>query len=240
MEELKTDELMNVDRSSPKEFNMVKLSMTFDRSLQSDFVIDSLEKAIYIANDFLSDSPNEVMLGIALDSERKPISCSVLGVGNEYSIGDIKTNVFRFALLSCADSIMLIHNHPRSSRLELSNQDVMELNNMQQVALMLGIRLRDFIVVGNQKQNRAYYSWNEKRLITQYEFIDAMKYENLKKPIEYDVGCNLQPNCSLASPIEEANRLLGESKFNSPESVGKSSEDEKAHGNRKGFFRLFI
>ena len=183
----------NESVTKPKEFNLVKLSMTFDKHLHSDFVVDSLEKAIYVINDYLSDSPNEVMIGIALDCDRKPICCSVLGSGNEHSIGDIRSNIFRFALLSCADSIVLAHNHPRSSRLEVSNADITELETIQKIAYMMGIRLRDFIVIGNQKQNRAYYSWNEKRLITQYEFIDSMKYVDLPKTIEVDAGCKLQP-----------------------------------------------
>lgn len=227
------------DLSRSKEFNMVKLSMTFDKEIHSDFIVNSLDKAIYLINDYLADSPNEVMMGIAMDSDRKPICCSVLGSGNEHSIGDIKTNIFRFALLSCADSIVLIHNHPRSSRLELSNADLNELNNIQHVASMLGIRLRDFIVVGNQKQNRAYYSWNEKRVITQYDFIDAMKYVDVQKTIEVDSGCKLQPKSDPDSLLNSTENLLKESRFNSPDSVAEKINDETVHANRKGFFRMF-
>ena len=225
--------------SKPKEFNMVKLSMTFDKEIHSDFIVDSLDKAIYLINDYLSDCPNEVMMGIALDSDRKPICCSVLGSGNEHSIGDIKTNIFRFALLSCADSIVLIHNHPRCSRLELSNADLNELSNIQHVASMLGIRLRDFIVVGNQKQNRAYYSWNEKRIITQYDFIDAMKYVDVQKTIEVDSGCKLQPNTLSDEGVSGATDYSTESRFNSPDSIVERINEDDARGNRKGFFHLF-
>ena len=214
----------SIDLSSPKEFNMVKLSMTFDKEIHSDFIVDSLDKAIYLINDYLSDSPNEVMMGIALDSDRKPICCSVLGSGNEHSIGDIKTNIFRFALLSCADSIILIHNHPRSSRLELSNADLNELNNIQHVASI---------------QNRAYYSWNEKRIITQYDFIDAMKYVDVQKTIEVDSGCKLQPKSDPDSLLNSTENLLKESRFNSPDSVAEKISDETVHANRKGFFRMF-
>ena len=38
----------SIDLSSPKEFNMVKLSMTFDKEIHSDFIVDSLDKAIYL------------------------------------------------------------------------------------------------------------------------------------------------------------------------------------------------
>jgi len=222
-------ETSNNEIVRPKEFNMVRLSMTFDKNIHSDYVVDSMDKAIYLINDYLSDCPNEVYMGIALDADRKPICCTTLGIGNEHSIGDVKSNIFRFALVSCADSIVLIHNHPRSSRLELSNQDHQELSNIQQISSMLGIRLRDFIVVGNQKHERAYYSWNEKRLIMHSDFIDNIEYLDLKDPI-------------LPGPeatIDEANRLLKKSKYNSPESVAEKLEEEKAHGNRKGFFRLF-
>ena len=229
----------NESVTKPKEFNLVKLSMTFDKHLHSDFVVDSLEKAIYVINDYLSDSPNEVMIGIALDCDRKPICCSVLGSGNEHSIGDVKSNIFRFALLSCADSIVLIHNHPRSSRLELSNADLNEISKVQQIATMLGIRFRDFIVVGNQKQDRAYYSWNDKKVITQYDFIDAIKYADVQKTIEESPGCKLQPEKTSGEMIEEADSLLRESRFNSPDSIAEKINDDMAHGKRRGFFRLF-
>ena len=217
-----TDEI--ITQNKPKEFNMVKLSMTFDKCLHSDYVVDSIEKAIYLVNDYLSDCPNEVMMGIALDSDRKPISCSVLGVGNEHSIGDVSSNVLRFALLSCADSIILIHNHPRSSRLDLSNADINQLNNLQQIASMIGIIFRDFIVVGNQKQNHAYYSWYEKRLISQEEFLDSLKYIDVEQPIVADQS------------YSNGESIMMESFYNSPDSFQSDKKNERDR--RKGFFHM--
>lgn len=211
----------------PKEFNMVKLSMSFDKSLHSDFVVDSLEKAIYLINDYLSDSPHEVMIGIALDTKRKPISCSVLGAGNESGIGDIKSNIFRFALLSCADSVVLIHNHPRSSKLELSNGDLQEIANIQQVATMLGIKFRDFIVVGNEKLNRAYYSWWEKRVITQYDFLNSLPNLNIT-----------DETLSHTDPAR-TDLLNNKSAYNDPSSDINEEISSHNDSRNKGLFGLF-
>ena len=225
MSEVTNNEISIQPNNQPKEFTMYKLSMTVDKTLQSDFVVDSIDKAIYLINDYLSDSPNEMMIAIALDYDRKPIGCSVIGVGDEKSISDIKSNTFRFALTSCADSIVLVHNHPRSATLQMSDADTRELNNVQQVATLLGIRIRDFIIVGNQNHDRAYYSWWEKRIISQYDFINSVN--------EHGIG----DTPTILSKSGDAEYLHTPSFYNSSDSVLRNTVNEKK--NRKSKFSIF-
>ena len=214
--------------NSPKQFAMMSLSMKLDKYIKTNFVVDSTEKAIYMVNDYLKDSPNEVIIGIAFNSSRQPTCCCVLGLGDEGHVDINIKNTFKFALASGGDSFILVHNHPTANELKLSNGDLSTINEIQTIATKLGIRFRDFIVVGNEKQNRAYYSWYEKGVITQYDFIKRIgDFDKLEKPI----GLDNDPERT----IDEVNELLAESKYNSPDSIVEPSKEKSS----KGFFGMF-
>ena len=162
---------MEEENKNAFEYKIWGLKMVEDRTLKTDFVVDSLEKAIYVANDLLQDSPNEQLLAIALNSEKKPIGCSIVAMGNNHTIPSYCVrNIFQFALTSNADSFVLVHNHPQDERLFITSGDNGMIENINRIASELNIRFRDFIVVGNKKHKRAYYSWESKRLIEDYSF----------------------------------------------------------------------
>ena len=220
-------EIDNISTTSnnPKEFAVMRLSMTIDRYIKSDYIVDLDEKAIYLINDYLKDSPNEMLVGIALDAERHPICCSIIAIGDDHSIPGSLRNIFKFFFASCGDSFILVHNHPHSKNLNLSNSDLGVINDICNIATKLKIRIRDFIVVGNANQNRAYYSYVNKQVINQYDFLrELINNNNIQKPIE-----------SVDDPemtLEEINEFLAESKYNKQE-VGLPKEKPKK------FFSLF-
>lgn len=214
--------------SKPKEFVLSKLSLKYDKTLKSNYVVDSLEKAIFIINDYLKDSPNEYLIGIALDENRKPVGSCILGMGNSGHVDGNYNNIFKFIFCSGASSFVMVHNHPNAEELKPSDADLETFEELEAIGNKLDIRFRDFIIVGNEKQNRAYYSLSEKGVITQYDFIKRLgKMDNLEKPIEL--------NEEIDKTIDEVNELLAESKYNSPDSIVEPSKDKSS----KGFFGMF-
>lgn len=203
----KQQEKLEKPLRKPKEFAMTRLSLRFDKSLKSEYVVDSEEKAIYLANDYLSDCPNECLMGIALDSEKHPICASILGIGGAHHIDKNYYNTFQFVFTSGADSFILIHNHPNSNSIKPSEADIETFKELGEISSKLGIKFRDFIITGNENQKRAYYSWNKEEIITQYEFLNHIEKTDIKTPIEVvDTS---------EKTIDEVNNLLAESKYNS-------------------------
>ena len=225
---LDPSELENISNlaNNPKEFAMMRLTMSLDKSIKSNYVVDSEEKAIYLINDYLKDSPNEMLVGIALDVAKHPICCSVIAIGDDHSIPKNLKNVFKFCFASCGDSFILVHNHPHSNNLNLSNDDLNVINDINNVATKLNIKIRDFIVVGNANHNRAYYSHLNKQIITQYDFIKNLKNnDNIQKPIDSIDDAEMS--------VDEINDLLAESKYNSLD------DNVLSKGKSKGFFGMF-
>lgn len=210
----------------PKQFIMKKIVAEYDRSLKSNYVVDSVEKAIYLLNDYLADSPNEYLIGVALDKDKHPICCCTLGMGEEHHVDKNYMNMFRFMFTSGGDSFVILHNHPTSTELKPSETDLNTFKEVLEIAGKLNLRIRDFIITGNQDQNRAYYSYHTKGVITQYEFLNKVKSADIQKPLE------VEPN-QTERTIDEVNELLQESKFNSEESLVKEQSSNK------GLFGLF-
>lgn len=214
----------------PKEFMLSKLSLKFDKTLKSDFIVDSEEKAIYLVNDYLADSPNECLMAIALDSDKQPIGACVLGVGSEHHVDSNYGNLFKFIFTSNADSFFLVHNHPSSKELKPSQADLQTFEDLSNIGSKLGVRFRDFIITGNENQNRAYYSWSKGGIITQYDFIQNIKNAKIKPPFE------IKDTSNSERTIDEVNELLAESEYNSEESL-KSSTKEKSSNS---IFNIFM
>lgn len=211
---------------SPKEFSIQRLSLKFDKSLKSDYVVDSEEKAIYLVNDYLSDSPNEVLMAIGLDSERHPIGSCIVGIGNAGHVDSNYNNLFKYVFNSGADSFFLVHNHPSQRLLKPSEADIESFEQLGRISDKLGVRFRDFIITGNYNQNRAYYSWSRKGVITQYDFLKTIKQSDLKKTVEV--------TDTAERTLEEVDNLLAESKYNSEDSLTIAQEKSS-----KGLFGMF-
>ena len=211
----------------PKEFIITQLGLKYDKSLKSDYVVDSVEKAIYLINDYLADSPNECLMGISLNKDKEPVCACVLGMGDDSHVDINIKNTFKFVFASGGDSFILAHNHPNAKVLKPSDGDISAMNEIMNIATKLGVRIRDFIITGNVNQNRAYYSFAEKGVITQYDFLQRLKKVDTQQPI--DIGENSERT------IDEVNELLAESEYNSEESL-KSSTKEKSS---KSIFSMF-
>lgn len=70
-------------------------------------------------------------------------------------------DVFQRALLQNANSIILLHNHPSGDPTP-SNEDVMVTKRLQEAGEIMGIKILDHIIIGDEIK---YISFREKDLI---------------------------------------------------------------------------
>mgnify|MGYP001061334487 FL=1 len=103
--------------------------------------------AAYLFREFLSDIDREVVALLTLDAKLKPINLSVVSMGTLNSSLVHPREIFKTAILSNAQSVMLGHNHPSGDPTP-SEEDIQLTARLQQVGELLGIELLDHIVIG--------------------------------------------------------------------------------------------
>ena len=103
--------------------------------------------AARVCCELLDGYDREVFLAIALSTANSVIGAHVCHIGTiDASIASPR-EVFRFALLCNARSILVAHNHP-SGNLEPSGADVVVSKQLKAAGEHVGVPLQDSLVVG--------------------------------------------------------------------------------------------
>lgn len=89
--------------------DMVSIRLVKDRSLMSFKKINTAADACNLLGGHISEMDREVLCMINLDSQLRPINCSIVSMGTvNGAVINIK-EIFKTALLSNAYGIMIIH-----------------------------------------------------------------------------------------------------------------------------------
>ncbi len=128
-----------------------KLKLTFERKrVDDDFLHAPLETAEH-AYQLFKEMENEVrekVVCIHLTDKYEIISFEVVSIGTQtYAIAD-PVEILRGAVLVRATKIIVIHNHPLRSA-EPSDADIKGAKNLKEKGTVLGVELRDAIVIGD-------------------------------------------------------------------------------------------
>lgn len=99
----------------------------------------------------------EVLTVCCVDAQSKPLVIEHVSIGTSNSAMVGIKEVFQSAILSNADGIFCFHNHPSGSPTP-SVEDGLMTTKIREAGKLLGIPLRDHIVVGDE----GYYSYEEK------------------------------------------------------------------------------
>lgn len=110
-----------------------------------------------IVADMICDRDRECIVVCAVDTQLKPVSIQITGVGTIDSCLYSVPEIFKMALLSNAASILLFHNHP-SGDPSPSREDMQCTRRIAEAGKLLGIKLQDHIILGD---NDCYYSFKE-------------------------------------------------------------------------------
>lgn len=102
---------------------------------------------------YRTNKDKENFVVIALNANNEVISIRTVSVGTINASLVHSREVFRFAILENANSIILSHNHP-SGNLQPSNEDISTTRKLKQSAEIIGIPILDHIIIGD-----GYYSF---------------------------------------------------------------------------------
>ena len=160
----------------PFKLEVVSIRLVKDAPLFSDHKIISPADAVEVVGDFLCEMDREVMCIINLKSDGTPINCNIVSMGAVNQTIAEPRELFKASILSNAAQMLMMHNHPSGS-LQPSRQDVMMTNRILDLSELIGIRLVDHIIVGNDC-NR-YFSFSEKKMIEYPVITYRTDYEDL-------------------------------------------------------------
>lgn len=104
----------------------------------------------------MEDNLQEKFMIVCLDTRKKIILSKVLFIGTVDSSNIYARDIFREGVKCNASSIILIHNHPAGS-VKPSKEDVYLTNNLIRIGKIIGIRIIDHLIIGNN----SYYSFLE-------------------------------------------------------------------------------
>ena len=117
-------------------------------------------KIIYdYMKDRFKDNKQEFFYAIYLDTKKNLIDYKLLFVGTINKSIVHPREIFKYAYLLSASSIICVHNHP-SGDTEPSKEDIELTKSLIEIGNIQGIRVIDHIIIGNN-----YFSFYEKGLI---------------------------------------------------------------------------
>lgn len=137
-----------MQEQEPFKLEVVSVRLVKDAPLFSDHQLTSPKDAVKVVGDFLCEMDREVLCVINLKSDGTPINCNIVSIGAVNQTIAEPRELFKASILSNAAQMLMMHNHPSGS-LEPSRQDVMMTNRILDLSELIGIRLVDHIIVGN-------------------------------------------------------------------------------------------
>ena len=110
-------------------------------------------KVAKLLEDNMKDLDKEELWVVNFDSRMRPVNYNVVSIGGMETAPVEIANVFKTAILSNSNRIIMAHNHP-SGETTPSDFDVEITKRVAKAGNILGINLLDHIIVGN-----GYYSF---------------------------------------------------------------------------------
>jgi len=122
------------------------LRLVRERNHETDLVTSPADAA-RLCSELLDGLDREAFLVVALSTASRVIGCHVAHLGTVDASVASPREVYKFALLVNARSVICSHNHP-SGNLEPSRADVAVSRQIKQAGEALGIPLLDSLVIG--------------------------------------------------------------------------------------------
>ena len=123
-------------------------------------VIDSPEKAVKLVKSIIEESDREMMVVVNLDTKHQPTELYIAATGSLNSCIIHPREIFKTAIISSSNSILIAHNHP-SGNPKPSQEDNAVTERLKSAAEIIGINLIDHIIIGRE----SYYSYKENNLL---------------------------------------------------------------------------
>lgn len=139
--------LMNTEvKMESKQINIVSLQMIKTDTLSYlNRRITSPEDATEIMKTFIGNSDREHLILICMNSKNEPTHIQTISIGSINKSVIHPREIFKTAILSNANSIMIGHNHP-SGDVTPSPEDVNVTERLMLISEIMGILFYDHIV----------------------------------------------------------------------------------------------
>lgn len=157
--------------------NVVRIKLIDDTPLFGNELIQSADDAIFLMQRELQNCDRETFCALHLNAKGKPLSMSVVSVGSLNSTLVHPREVFKASILSNAAAVIFMHNHP-SGDLTPSEDDKRTTKQLEKAGKILGIRVVDHIIVGENKEN--YYSFHANDILNPDEEKQKRKQKKTK------------------------------------------------------------
>lgn len=145
-----------------KRVDIVSIKMVKEKSISyENRKISSPDDAQYLCRRFLDELDREQLIVVSLDTKNQPTSIHVASIGSLNSSIVHPREVFKVAILSNANSIIIAHNHPSGDPTP-SKEDISITQRLKEVGKLIGIDLIDHIIIGEEKR---FTSLKEKGLL---------------------------------------------------------------------------
>lgn len=137
-----------MNRNEDTYISIIKTEMVREKEVFYRGEITNPKDAAEFALQFLGNATRETVAVLSLDAQCRPVAFEIVSVGllSRCTVG--MPEVFRHAILACADAILCFHNHP-SAKTEPSMEDIRATKKLKESGKLLGIRLLDHIIVGD-------------------------------------------------------------------------------------------
>ena len=144
-----------------KKLEKVRIKLVNDGELTSDKEIRNYKDAIALAREYIVDSNHEIVCAICL-AGGKPINFMILSMGSSNFSYVPVGELIKTALLSNANGIILLHNHPYGSCTP-SSEDIAVTDKLIKACELIDMKLLDHIIV--PANSDMCFSFMEKGLI---------------------------------------------------------------------------
>ena len=157
--------------------NVVRIKLIDDTPLFGNELIQSADDAIFLMQKELRNCDRETFCALHLNAKGKPLSMSVVSIGELNSTLVHPREVFKASILSNASAVIFMHNHP-SGELTPSEEDKKATKRLKMAGQILGIPVVDHIIVGENKEN--YYSFHANDILNPDEEKQKRKQKKTK------------------------------------------------------------
>ena len=121
--------------------------------------MNSADKIYNFMKEELYNKNQEYFYALYLDSKKNLIDKKLLFIGTINKSIVHPREIFKYAYLLSASSIICVHNHPSGDPLP-SKEDIILTKKLKEISNIQGIQIIDHIIIGNN-----YYSFFENQLI---------------------------------------------------------------------------
>lgn len=149
-----------------RNLNVVRIKLIDDTPLFGNELIQSADDAIFLMQKELRNCDRETFCALHLNAKGKPLSMSIISIGELTSTIVHPREVFKASILSNASAVIFMHNHP-SGELTPSEEDKKVTKRLEMAGQILGIPVVDHIIVGERAEN--YYSFRANDLLNSDE-----------------------------------------------------------------------